>query len=111
MRYYQPKQQKHAQFSLRALFCALTAIALCACSLRPYFVDHQIQPGDDILIRSGDFFPNDRLVVVKPNGSISLPLIGTIPAAGHSLDTLRVDIEQRLRPFGSELSVELSRVE
>jgi len=38
-------------------------------------------------------------VVVRPDGNISFPLVGDVPAAGRTVEELRVDVSKRLERF------------
>src|SRR6185436_14346580 len=41
----------------------------------------------------------DRSVTIQPDGTITLRLLNQVPAAGRTVEELRVDIEQRYRKF------------
>ncbi|MEW5729226.1 MAG: polysaccharide biosynthesis/export family protein [Pseudomonadota bacterium] len=60
---------------------------------RPADMAYVIEPGDELDVR---FFYNPELneeVMVRPDGAISLPLVGQIPAAGRTV----TDLENALR--------------
>ncbi len=93
--------------AVRALFSAFLALALApACagpSVRPPKEDlkaeYRIGREDllDISVwRDGDF---SRTVPVRPDGRISLPLLGEIEAAGLTAHALAELIQEQLRPF------------
>ena len=46
--------------------------------------------------RDGDL---SRTVPVRPDGKISLPLVGEVPAAGRTAEELQLDIVHRLEPY------------
>ncbi|MGF1566948.1 MAG: polysaccharide biosynthesis/export family protein [Nodosilinea sp.] len=60
------------------------------------FTDYLLGPGDQIqvLVIGYDEFMGPR--VVLPDGTISMPLIGSVPAAGKTLDALSQDLATRL---------------
>lgn len=58
-------------------------------------LSYMIEPGDELDVR---FFYNPELneqVTVRPDGAISLPLVGQIRAAGRSVDDLEAGLRQR----------------
>jgi polysaccharide export outer membrane protein len=46
-----------------------------------------------------------RTVPVRPDGLISLPLVGEVPAAGRTPDEVRRDVAERLRAFVQEPAI------
>lgn len=60
------------------------------------FTDYLLGPGDQIQVQviGYDEFVGPR--VVLPDGTISMPLIGSVPAAGKTLDALANDMSSRL---------------
>ena len=54
--------------------------------------------------------PIERDVVVRPDGMISLDLIGDVPAAGRSVGEIAADIEQRIARFKRGAAVTVSLV-
>ncbi len=63
------------------------------------FSGYLLGPGDQIqvLVFGYEEFEGPR--VVLPDGNINIPLIGSIPAAGKTLDSLGQEIENRLRIY------------
>ncbi len=49
-----------------------------------------------------------RLVVVSPDGQISLPYVREVPAAGMTAQDLAADVEKRYRKFLSNISVSVA---
>ena len=91
-----------------AVACVVLALASCATSHGPY--DYAAEPDP----RKHDFVvgPSDVLrvnvwhnpdlsadPVVRPDGNITLPLLGDIEAAGHTPAEIRKVIEGRLKTF------------
>jgi polysaccharide export outer membrane protein len=50
----------------------------------------------------------ERSVVVRPDGMISLDLIGDVPAGGRTIDEISSDIEARISRFKRDASVTVS---
>lgn len=61
--------------------------------------DYLIGPGDVIDISVWKDEALTRSVVVRPDGAISFPLIGDVPAAGKAPAVLKADIEKRLERY------------
>jgi polysaccharide export outer membrane protein len=65
------------------------------------------QPGPNYVIGTGDIlfisqWKDDALtheVIVLPDGTITFPLIGEIPAAGKTVEHLRRELEDKIRKF------------
>lgn len=58
-------------------------------------LNYMIEPGDELDIR---FFYNPELneqVTVRPDGAISLPLVGKVHAAGRTVDDLEAGLRQQ----------------
>jgi polysaccharide export outer membrane protein len=97
------------------LFCSLLAMLLMTSCVRqepqiaPLPVDTQL-PTEDYLIGSEDtievlVWKNtdlSRVVSVRPDGKISLPLIGDVQAAGISVMQLNAEITERLKKYYKE---------
>jgi polysaccharide export outer membrane protein len=49
--------------------------------------------------------PIERRIVVRPDGMISLDLIGDVPAGGRTIEEIAADIEQRMSRFKRDASV------
>lgn len=61
--------------------------------------DYLIGPGDVIDISVWKDEALTRSVVVRPDGAISFPLIGDVPAAGKTPAALKADVEKRLERY------------
>jgi polysaccharide biosynthesis/export protein len=57
---------------------------------------YQIRSGDSLQIEVLEDPALNRSVLVLPDGSISFPLVGTIPAAGRSIDAVKADLAAAL---------------
>lgn len=86
------------------LFLALASaggpvFAVCpasAAETRPAFT---LGPGDLLHVSVWNEESLTLDVVVRPDGFISFPLIGDVPAAGRSVESLRQDLAERLHDF------------
>ncbi|MCP3983069.1 MAG: hypothetical protein GY723_01695 [bacterium] len=92
--------------SLAAVFAGLLALGLSACTSpaapppnagagRPY----RIGPPDQLVITILPAPEIERAVTVRPDGMISIDLVGDIPAAGRTPDEVANDIEGRIAHF------------
>lgn len=61
--------------------------------------DYELQPGDLLAITVYEEPELSREVLVRPDGGISLPLVGDIRAAGMSPDAVRAELETQLADF------------
>lgn len=61
--------------------------------------NYKIQPGDlmEISVWREDYL--EREVIVQPDGKISFPLVGTVSAAGTTVETVQALIAQRLTQY------------
>ena len=75
---------------LAALLALVPALALAQSA------GYRIQPGDQLAITVLEDDSLNREVLVLPDGSISVPLAGTISAAGRSVDSVESTIADRL---------------
>jgi polysaccharide biosynthesis/export protein len=75
---------------LAALLALVPALALAQSA------GYRIQPGDQLAITVLEDDSLNREVLVLPDGSISVPLAGTISAAGRSVDSVENTIADRL---------------
>ena len=57
---------------------------------------YQIRSGDSLQIEVLEDPGLNRSVLVLPDGSINFPLVGTIPAAGRSVNDVRADLSAAL---------------
>jgi polysaccharide export outer membrane protein len=55
--------------------------------------------------------PIERRVLVRPDGMISLDLIGDVPAGGRTLEEIAADIEQRMSRFKLDASANVRLAE
>ena len=64
-------------------------------SSRPY----ELEVGDEIRIESLTAAELDRQIIIQPDGSVTLRLLGQVPAADRTLDDLRKDLDKRYEEF------------
>jgi polysaccharide export outer membrane protein len=69
---------------------------------------YHIQPGDVLTVSVWKETDLQSEVYVRPDGGLSFPLAGDIPAAGHSVEEVRALIDKRLRRVISEPEVTVS---
>ncbi|MCA9678865.1 MAG: polysaccharide biosynthesis/export family protein [Kofleriaceae bacterium] len=99
------------------------AVALAACGPKPPVYDYSQEPdprnaeyvlgiGDDLSI---NVWQNDGLntrATIRPDGTITMPLVGDLKAAGETPSSLKQMIKDRLADFvklqGSEITVAVS---
>lgn len=58
-----------------------------------------LQPGDIVLVSVWNEESLAQPVLVRPDGGISFPLVGDLPAKGRTVEQLTGDITQRLRRY------------
>jgi polysaccharide biosynthesis/export protein len=56
-----------------------------------------LQPGDVLQVGVWKETDLQSEIVIRPDGGISFPLAGDLPAAGHTTDELRAELETRVR--------------
>jgi polysaccharide export outer membrane protein len=61
--------------------------------------NYLLQPGDVLTISVWKEPDLTSDVLVRPDGGISMPLAGSIDAAGHTADEVRAVVDQHLRKF------------
>ncbi len=89
---------------LRIFFGALMFVFFGAAAMAQG--QYKIQPGDSLQIEVLEDQSLNRSVLVLPDGNISLPLIGTVRAAGMSLSDLRAKLVAAYQPnFASKPNV------
>jgi polysaccharide export outer membrane protein len=94
---------------IRALAIAALALVLQAQTLLAQ--DYLIQAGDVIQVSVLEDSTLDRQVLVRPDGRISLPLAGSLEAAGRTPEALQATIRSRLgRDFVTPPTVTVSLV-
>jgi polysaccharide export outer membrane protein len=59
---------------------------------------YQVQPGDVLRIEVLQDEDLNRNVLVAPDGRITFPLAGTLPARGRSLEAIQSDLTEQLAP-------------
>jgi polysaccharide export outer membrane protein len=69
----------------------------------------RILPGENVTLRVAKVEELNRTVEVADDGSIDLPLVGTIQAAGRTEPELVADLRERLTAYLKEPQVEVSR--
>lgn len=85
---------------LTSLLAGLAVSVLClfpgpaTAASTPY----RIQAGDTLQFEVVQDTSLNRQLLVLPDGSVSVPMIGTLPAAGRTVDGLRATIIERLAP-------------
>lgn len=90
---------------LRLTLAALLALV----TVLPAAAAYKIQAGDTLTLQVVEDSSLDRNLLVLPDGSINVPSVGTIRAAGDTVDNLRNIIATRLAPnFASKPTVYLS---
>jgi len=60
---------------------------------------YDVQPGDVLIISVWNEEEMTREVLVRPDGGISYPLAGDLDAAGHTVDEVRAEIEDKLDKY------------
>jgi len=98
------------------LFAALGALA-CAHPPSPApdvkYMDYLIGPPDRLTVTILPDPPVVEKVVVRPDGMITIQLIGDVPAGGKTTDQVAVDIQNRIGRFkrGALVTVALAEAE
>lgn len=98
---------------LKTLIKAIQAILVVCGLLSAAVVNAQetaykINPGDILLISVWKESELQREVVVRPDGGISFPLAGDMPASGHSVQELREELGSRLKKYIPEPFVDVA---
>jgi polysaccharide export outer membrane protein len=86
---------------------ALAAVfALGACAAAPTYnwkeenaLGYRIGPGDALRVVVWKHDELSTQVAVRPDGAISLPLVGDVPATGRSAAEIAADVQNRLHRF------------
>lgn len=79
---------------MRALFAVLLAVPLLAVQAQAQ--DYRVRSGDVLQIEVLEDSTLNRTAIVLPDGQISLPLVGSVQAAGRSLAQVQEDLAARL---------------
>jgi polysaccharide export outer membrane protein len=87
-------------YKLRAPFYALLLVMAWAHSAGVRADEsYPLQPGDLLTVSVWKEPDLTGDLTVRPDGGITMPLAGEFAAAGHTVEDLRVAIDQRLRKF------------
>ena len=70
-----------------------------------------LNPGDQIHISVWGEENLQQDVLILPDGTISFPLVGVLPAAGRSVNQLHSDLTRKLQPFVPEATVTVTVTE
>lgn len=81
---------------LRRLAVAVLFLPLLAVS--SWAQDYRVRSGDVLQIEVLEDSTLNRTAIVLPDGQISLPLVGSVRAAGRSLADVQADLASRLAP-------------
>lgn len=81
---------------LRTLLGLLVALLLAPAAMAQS--SYRIQAGDVLAMEVLEDPSLNRSLLVLPDGTISLPLVGAIPAAGKTVDTMRAAVSAALSP-------------
>lgn len=81
---------------IRALFAALAMLPLLA--LPGAAQDYRLRAGDVVQIEVLEDGNLNRSAIVLPDGQISVPMAGSVRAAGRSLAQVQADLSARLAP-------------
>ena len=65
----------------------------------PTSAGYELQPGDVLTVSVWKDADLTGDVLIRPDGGITLPLIGDIQAAGHTVEQIRAEIDRRLGKF------------
>jgi polysaccharide export outer membrane protein len=89
-----------------AIAVTMSAASLCGCaSSRTYnwraenALGYRIGPGDALKVVVWKHDELSTQVAVRPDGAISLPLVGDVPATGRSAPEIGADVQNRLHRF------------
>ncbi len=112
-----PSTWKNARLALRLVACGLVAGGLGACwPARPAYdfdaersatasAAYPVGPGDVLQVRA---WKNDALsqkVIVRPDGFVTLPLVGEVDAGGRAVQAIAAEIAARAAAFYTEAPV------
>src|SRR5580693_6464176 len=81
--------------------CGISGNVLCA-------EGYLVQPGDVLAVSVWKEADLSGDLLVRPDGGITMPLVGEISAAGKTVEDVRSAIDQRLRKYIPEPSVTVS---
>jgi polysaccharide export outer membrane protein len=90
----------------------ITALALLACSSAvlaqesaPLDATYLVKPGDQLEISVWKEEDLRQEVLIRPDGGFSFPLAGDLLAAGKTVETIRVELAERLSRYIPDLVV------
>ncbi len=100
------------------LICAILIVMVSGC-FKPVVIIPPGPPAEGFVLGPEDVIevvvwknPDlSRQVVIRPDGKVSLPLIGDVPASGLTADQLAGDIAQRFKAYKENPSVSVNVVE
>ncbi len=97
----------------RSLLICGRVTTLCLAALAAAFEPAlaALQSGDRVNVYVYNHPDITSTAVVTSDGTITVPLVGRVPAAGRDPDELAVDIEQRLRTYVVDPAVEIRLLE
>ena len=81
---------------VQMLLAALVALPFLVANVAAQ--DYRLQRGDSVQIEVLEDGSLNRTTLVLPDGQISIPQVGSIPAAGRTLAQLQTDVAARLAP-------------
>ncbi len=71
---------------------------------------YKFETGDALRIESTSDETLDRQLEIQPDGTITLPLIGRVPAAGRTTDQLRADLDLRFKEYYNEPKITVTPI-
>ena len=87
------------------LFCIAASLIASVGNFASAADVYLLQPGDLLTVSVWKEVDLSSELVVRPDGGISLPLVGEIAAAGHTVEQVRATIVQRLSKYISDPTV------
>lgn len=99
----------HIGFHLQKMLAALTVVLL-SCAAAQAAEPYRLNAGDVLLISVWKEEHLQREVVVLPDGTITFPLAGHMPAAGLSPQQLQDALHKRLKAFFADPVITVSVV-
>ncbi len=97
-----------------ALFAAAAAGPLLGCATKaaappaPIAVEYRVGPPDQLQITILPDPAIERNATVRPDGMISIDLVGDVPAAGRTTQEIAEDIQTRISRFKRDAAVNVS---
>lgn len=114
-------RKRLSAFALGLMIAAPAALSACGSARPRYDFDaerkatqtYSVGPGDVLQVRAWKNEALSQRVTVRPDGYITLPLIGDVPAGGKSVDQIATDISEAAKRYYNEpqmISVEVSEL-